>query len=124
MAFRWRVDDGPVLVLLGTILPSSTKKVVKFGPPLTKLSGSAHETIALRIWKSGIKKQQKKHHTQESQEVSPFPVGDHKIPYGVLGQVWHLIVSIPDIWLLPYFSYGRVCILIMYTSHNNCIVAR
>ena len=24
-------------------------------------------------------------------------------PYGVLGQVWHLIVWIPDICLLPYF---------------------
>ena len=24
-------------------------------------------------------------------------------PYGVLGQVWYLIVSIPDICLLPYF---------------------
>ena len=25
-------------------------------------------------------------------------------PYGVLGQVWYLIVSIPDICLLPYFK--------------------
>ena len=25
-------------------------------------------------------------------------------PYGVLGQVWYLIVSIPDICLLPYFD--------------------
>ena len=25
-------------------------------------------------------------------------------PYGVLGQVWYLIVSIPDRCLLPYFS--------------------
>ena len=25
-------------------------------------------------------------------------------PYGVLGQVWHLIVSIPDLWLLTYFQ--------------------
>ena len=24
-------------------------------------------------------------------------------PYGVLGQVWYLIVSIPDLFLLPYF---------------------
>ena len=24
--------------------------------------------------------------------------------YGVLGQVWYLIVSIPDIWHLPYFQ--------------------
>ena len=25
-------------------------------------------------------------------------------PYGVLGQVWHLIVSTPDLCLLPYFD--------------------
>ena len=25
-------------------------------------------------------------------------------PYGVPGQVWYLIVSIPDIWLLLYFN--------------------
>ena len=25
-------------------------------------------------------------------------------PYGVLGQVWYLIVSIPDLCLLPYFD--------------------
>ena len=25
-------------------------------------------------------------------------------PYGVLGQVWYLIVSIPDLYLLPYFD--------------------
>ena len=26
-------------------------------------------------------------------------------PYGVLGQVWYLIVWIPDLCLLPYFVY-------------------
>ena len=26
-------------------------------------------------------------------------------PYGVLGQVWYLIVSIPDLCLLTYFEY-------------------
>ena len=25
-------------------------------------------------------------------------------PYGVLGQVWYLIKSIPDLCLLPYFD--------------------
>ena len=25
-------------------------------------------------------------------------------PYGVLGQLWYLIVSIPDLCLLPYFE--------------------
>ena len=34
MAFRWRVDDGPF-----------KKNVNKFEPPLTKLSGSAHEQL-------------------------------------------------------------------------------
>ena len=45
MAFRWRVDDGPLKVRLGSSLPSSTLKinVVKIEAPLTKLSGSAHE---------------------------------------------------------------------------------
>ena len=45
MAFRWRADDGPLKVGLGSSLPSSTLKtnVVKVGSPLTKLSGSAHE---------------------------------------------------------------------------------
>ena len=25
-------------------------------------------------------------------------------PYGVLGQVWYWIASIPDSWILPYFQ--------------------
>ena len=29
-------------------------------------------------------------------------------PYGVLGQVWYLIVSIPDLCLLSYFYYVLV----------------
>ena len=28
-------------------------------------------------------------------------------PYGVWGRVWYLIVTIPDICLLPYFLYSR-----------------
>ena len=41
MAVRWQADDAPLLVVLGTSLPPSTKtKVVRVGPPLTKLSGS------------------------------------------------------------------------------------
>ena len=46
MAFHWRVDDGPLIVELGYSFPhqlkNKTKNVVKVGPPLTKLSGSAH----------------------------------------------------------------------------------
>ena len=36
MAFRWRVDEGPLIMVLGFSLPSTTKKknVVKNGPPL------------------------------------------------------------------------------------------
>ena len=49
MAFRWRGDDGQLIVVLGSTLPSSTKKIgkkiVKVGHPLTKLSGSAHVFI-------------------------------------------------------------------------------
>ena len=44
MAFHWRTDDRSLIVVLGSSLPSSTKlDVVKVGPPLTKLSGSAHD---------------------------------------------------------------------------------
>ena len=46
MAFRWRADDGPLIVIFEFSHPSSTKNqqkknVVKVGPPLTKFSGSA-----------------------------------------------------------------------------------
>ena len=41
--FHWRADDGPLIMVFESSLPSSTKKTVKIGPPLTKLSGSAHE---------------------------------------------------------------------------------
>ena len=48
MAFRWRADDDPLIVVLGCSLPSSNKKNnVKVGPPLTKHSGSAHELYSL-----------------------------------------------------------------------------
>ena len=44
---RWWADNGPFLVLFGSPLPSSKKKkkkknVVRVGPPLNKLSRSAH----------------------------------------------------------------------------------
>ena len=53
MALRWRADGGPLLLVFESSLPSSIKKtktnsnVVKVGPPLTKLSGSAHGTYEL-----------------------------------------------------------------------------
>ena len=51
MAFRWQADDGPLIVLFGPTLASSTKNinVVKVGPPLTKLSGSVLGHVAVQI---------------------------------------------------------------------------
>ena len=51
MAFRWRTDDGPLLVVFGSSLLSSTKKEKKKKKKkrcqswtlLTKVSGSAHD---------------------------------------------------------------------------------
>ena len=45
LAFRWRTNNGPLMVVFGSYLPSSTKNknVVKVGPLPTKLSGSVHE---------------------------------------------------------------------------------
>ena len=61
LAFRWRADDDPLIVVLRSSLPSSTsskkqktKKNVKIGPPLTKLSGSAHR-ITLHVHNTKIK---------------------------------------------------------------------
>ena len=46
MEFRWRADDGPCLVAFRTSpchqLKKTKKNVVSVGPPLTKLSESAH----------------------------------------------------------------------------------
>ena len=45
MAFRWRTDDSPLIVVFGLDPPSpyQLKKGVEVGPPLTKLSGSAYD---------------------------------------------------------------------------------
>ena len=46
--------DGPLLVVFGSSLPSSTKKRgknVRTGPPLTKLSGSVHAFYILNVEK-------------------------------------------------------------------------
>ena len=54
MPFKWHfaggADDGPLIVVFGSSLPSSTKKNpknVKVGPPLIKFSGSAHDIYML-----------------------------------------------------------------------------
>ena len=56
MVFRWRADDGRLIVVFGSSHLSSTKKKkqkkkkkkhVKVGPPLTKFSGSAHAYCAV-----------------------------------------------------------------------------
>ena len=47
-----RGDDGPLIVLFGSTHTSSTKKnVAKVGPPLTKISGSAHDWYRYNIKK-------------------------------------------------------------------------
>ena len=47
MAFHWRADDGPLIVVIGSSLPSSpNKKSQSWTPPLTKLSGSAHVGVS------------------------------------------------------------------------------
>ena len=56
MAFRWQTDGGPFIVIFGSSIPSSIiKKVIKSGPPLTKLSGSAHGGLAWIISILGYK---------------------------------------------------------------------
>ena len=47
MAFRWWADDGPLLVFVVSSVPIEKNKYKTFsevGPPLTKFSGSAHES--------------------------------------------------------------------------------
>ena len=45
MAFRWRANGGPFLVIFGSsLIPLTTKQnIVRIGPRLTKLSGPSHE---------------------------------------------------------------------------------
>ena len=47
MAFCWRANDGPPLVVFGSSLsnPHQLEKNVLEGPPLTKLSGSTHLNV-------------------------------------------------------------------------------
>ena len=45
--FQWRADDGPFIAVYAYSIPPPPphqlkKKYIKFGPPLTKLSGSKH----------------------------------------------------------------------------------
>ena len=37
-------------------------------------------------------------------------------PYGILGQMWYLIVSIPDLRLLPYFKETRSATLNIFRN--------
>ena len=46
MAFLWRADDGPLIVVFESSLPQKNGRV---GPPLKKLFGSAHESFTTRI---------------------------------------------------------------------------
>ena len=61
MAFRWRADDGPLLVAFRSPLhpiskKKNKKKPVSVGPPLTKLSGSAHVDAEVCVygWNMGL----------------------------------------------------------------------
>ena len=51
-SFKWR-DNGPPLVVLDPFSPhhykTHTKNVARVGPPLTKLSGSAHLELAASL---------------------------------------------------------------------------
>ena len=47
MAFHWRADDA--LLLSGILILSHLITVVRVGPPLTKLSGSAHVTYLIDL---------------------------------------------------------------------------
>ena len=63
-AFRWRADDGPLLVVFGSSLPSPTKtitnkNIVKVGPPLNKLPSSAD---ALYHWEEICTEQREPKH--------------------------------------------------------------
>ena len=49
-ASETQFNDGPLMVVIGSPLPSSTKKnVVRVGPPLTKLSGFVHGILYTTI---------------------------------------------------------------------------
>ena len=51
MAFRWRADHVPLIVVIGSFLSQLEKNnVVEVGPPLTKLSGSAHGPIVVHLY--------------------------------------------------------------------------
>ena len=48
--FKWGTENGLLIVVIGSSLPSSTKNiVVKVAPPLTKLSGSDGHMCLLRL---------------------------------------------------------------------------
>ena len=44
-------------------------------------------------------------------------------PYGVLDEVWYLIVLIPDLCLLPYFTYNKLFLSCMTAFHPLTIHA-
>ena len=40
------------------------------------------------------------------------------LPIGILGQVWYLIVSIPDIYTLTYFTEKNK---VLFSIFKNCL---
>ena len=75
MAFRWRADDGPFIVIFGFSIPSTIKKinVIKFGPSLTKLSGSAHEWRSVSRYATLLTHLRRMEFSTVINWTSPFP---------------------------------------------------
>ena len=54
MAFRWRADDGPIIVVIGSFT-ASPPQVAEVVPPPTKLIGSAHaKLLTFNIYKDNM----------------------------------------------------------------------
>ena len=52
--------------------------------------------------------------------LAPFVVYNSEFvtfPFGILGQVWYLIVSIPDLCIRTYFGQLRVIVAFLYHTH-------
>ena len=54
MAFLWRADDGPFIAVLDPLSAHQLNIVIKFGPPVTKLSGFAQASMRCRGLVSGL----------------------------------------------------------------------
>ena len=101
MAFHWQANDGPLIMVFGYYLPSSTKKTqknsVKVGPLLTKLSGSAHgilQSFYKAMWLGPIA-QPEASPTADSGVASSIPAQSH-----TFFEIDHEIISMFNLLLL------------------------